>query len=321
MQFAFTFATADPLLGRIDYSSLSDQTRMELLVADLSDITKSSFQDLNESFTDFADWWIVKAIEEGHPVSLSFDQGIGYRRTVEGMMDFSYIPPSVKAFSLRNYSISGSLDTSRLPTNLESFNVQGNALTSTIDLRALPPKLFGLNAKRNQLTGSCHLDALPQTLTLLDLSVNQLSGSILLDALPPMLGALHLNSNQFSGSISLAKLPVFLEKLILSSNAISGEFALVDPPSKLRIVSVERTEIGGCATVPPPESVRVYLGHTKITKVVDEDGVDFAPLQYVFDNFFQAYMGDLGSPMYVPGGPLTPDGVWSPNPWSPGPYS
>ena len=52
--------SVDPSLGRLDYSLLSDQTLMEMLIESFDDETKKKYQDGQGMYLDICEWPKIK---------------------------------------------------------------------------------------------------------------------------------------------------------------------------------------------------------------------------------------------------------------------
>ena len=95
-------ASVDPLLGRVDSSSLSQQTLMELLIANIED--RERFPLVLDTSVDALTWRGVtaNAIAEITEIQWSY-------LSLLGTIDFAWIPPTVKLFVLGEIASRGPL--------------------------------------------------------------------------------------------------------------------------------------------------------------------------------------------------------------------
>ena len=189
--------TLDPHLGRVDISTLSEQTLMEMVVENLSDDTKKAFQDENEMFLDVCKWRIVECDEDGQVVRCQTSCSLG------GTIQLSFLPRQIFDLALEMTDLSGTLDTSALPASFMTFSVEDNSLHGTIDFTALPRNVESFNVATNAFTSSAVLDSLPGTIE-----------------------NLYVGNNKFSGTLCLTRLPQGLQRLGVSNNSFTGKFHL-----------------------------------------------------------------------------------------------
>ena len=172
----------DPALGRLDYASLSDQARMELMVERMPE--REKFQDENGAYKDVCDWRGVECDTEGNVQKI---QIIILDRS-EGSIDLSYVPPHV--------------------TDLEvSCGAAAIQTHASVDAHMLPVNLERLNIGLGQLIGTVDMTKLPATLYSFTISENQCTGSFVLTSLPPGIEHIHARLNLFSGSLNFSSLP------------------------------------------------------------------------------------------------------------------
>ena len=65
--------SVDPSLGRLDYASLSDQTRMEIMFSELKEPLHWAIHDHNFEVRDACDWTGVKCDSDGNVTYFKFD--------------------------------------------------------------------------------------------------------------------------------------------------------------------------------------------------------------------------------------------------------
>mmetsp|Transcript_17907 Transcript_17907/g.28010 ORF Transcript_17907/g.28010 Transcript_17907/m.28010 type:complete len:248 (-) Transcript_17907:18-761(-) len=184
---------ADPSLGKVDKSSFSQQTLMELFIGSFE--PKENIYGSPENEIDILEW-----------------QGVDDNMSGGG----------VNSIFWNFFDLTGSLLLQWLPSTVEELCLTGNELSGSIRLEDLPPMLKELSLNQNWFTGSVQLVGLPESLQVLDLSNNDLCGTVDLDHLPKDLQVLHLSYNRFSGGISLKSIPKNMKALGLHNTEFSG---------------------------------------------------------------------------------------------------
>ena len=260
---------ADNGLGKMGPSMLSDQDRMELLVANLREGFLSYFQADDGTFLDMCEWTGMECDDAGNITVVKL---IG---VYDGTVCLDYLPESVGSINITsNEDLIATLDTSKLPSRLEVCDLETNNFEGTVDMTKLPEALYSLNIAENRFSGECNLTALPACFMALVANENVFSGSLCLDSLPDNICTLNVSGNYFTGSVSLENLPDSLEELQISMNKLSGSVTLMKP-GKLYILSAHSNNFSGEATIPRVYSngrAYISLGLTDITAVVDETG-------------------------------------------------
>ena len=244
MIFQHFVHSSDSSLGRLDYDSLSDQARMEILIDGLTAESKKYYKDDNGNYIDVCDWRGVSCDTEGHIVKIS-----RLDLYISGSVDLAFIPPHVICFGMDFLQSTGTLETSKLPRKIQEFDISQNKFHGTVEMAGLPDCLEELNISSNAFTGSVALDKLPAQITEVDLS-----------------------NNMFSGSIDLNNLPERLSSLDISRNAFSGEFVLTKAPQTLDEIFANRNQFCGNAIVMRNCEVQVSLEETGVKEIVDENG-------------------------------------------------
>ena len=210
---------ADPSLGRVDYSSLSDQTLMELLIDGFDAEEKQIFQSREGMYLDVCEWSCVSCDNNGRVVKIKDS----HNNTPGGSLALSYVPPKVKEFDMScKRSLVGSVELTNLPHGMKILSVSYNQITGSVNLTRLPDSMKYLCLDNNELTGSVDLANLPQSMRVLFLHKNQLTGSLDLTQLPQHVELVFLQDNQFTGSVDLAHLPAKTEGVYLTNNQLSG---------------------------------------------------------------------------------------------------
>ena len=233
--------TADPDLGRVDLFSFSDQTLMEMVIADFPDGDKATYQDDEGQFLDVCDWLGLKcdAAKRVEGIRYAFENK---------PIELRYIPSSVKTITMPISSLSGTLETAALPEILEVLSMGDNKLRGTVDFTHLPSRIQEFSIYGNRFTGSAVLDSLPESLE-----------------------TMWIQDNTFSGTLCLTKLPPKIRVLDVSRNSFTGEFRLENPPVKL--TNNFRAGLNGFSEIAiVPKDFAVSLTKSGVTAVVDAEG-------------------------------------------------
>ena len=261
----------DASLGRLNYDSLSDQTRMEILLDGLSAESKERFQDKNGNFLDVCDIGTVGCDDDENVTIVH----IPFQWRLEGQIDLAFIPPHVTTFSaLSTRTLGGTVSTDILPQSLK-FLILGYSFSGTFDMKALPPKMEGVEINSNTFCGSLILDELPENMKKIRANNNKFTGCIDLSSLPAVLEFLWINKNQLCGEIFLEKLPPALQSINLSENAFTGRIELTNLPEGLIYINVGKNALSGTAVLQDRingNKVRIQMGMNMIQQVVNEKG-------------------------------------------------
>ena len=226
------FISVDPYLGRVDYSLLSDQTLMEMLLEGFDDETKKTYKDNDGMYLDICEWLGIEFDDDGGVIQIYIDS-----HTINGSLKLCYVPPKVNVLMINSWGknqLRGSVDLTQLPCGMEELYLYNNQLTGVVDLTQLPSSMETLGLHNNQLTGVVDLTQLPGEMTILWLHNNQLTGAIDLTHLPERMESLYLRNNQLSGAIDLTQLPGEMKTLWLNNNQLSGEIDLTQLPGEMK---------------------------------------------------------------------------------------
>ena len=290
MHLVHTLTAIDSALGRIDYTTMSDQCLMELLIEGLEEDWKVPFEDSNGDFRDIEEWDALTFSAEGKI------EGILMFNRAGGSIAFQYLPKSVKEVDFSECELSGTVEASLLPDGLEYFNVSlAGELSGTFDLLKLPSQLVLCAIAENEFSGSADLTQLPENLENLALRVNCFSGTVSLDALPNQMKDLSLDANKFHGSLDISslpgsmlslsacecaftgtlnfeRLPSSLQYLWLYQNEFTGELRLDKIYQMLTDIDVSDNRFEGTAIVHSSLHQYIALNGNFIDEVLDEDG-------------------------------------------------
>mmetsp|Transcript_39622 Transcript_39622/g.62658 ORF Transcript_39622/g.62658 Transcript_39622/m.62658 type:complete len:227 (-) Transcript_39622:19-699(-) len=204
-----TFSLAsDTSLGKVDKSSLSQQTLMELFIDKIEN--KDRICDDPESPSPISQW---KGTDFGP----------------QGVIDWHVRcndADEVISIKLWNIRLRGSIQLEWIPLTTQKCVISYNYLSGTISLEHLSDGLVTLYARCNAFSGTVCLTRLPHSLQKLAISDNQLEGTVDLTHLPSGMKKLLLGDNGFSGMTDFSKLPRSLEVLDVSSTVIQGEITV-----------------------------------------------------------------------------------------------
>uniref|UniRef100_A0A7S4NZS2 Leucine-rich repeat protein n=1 Tax=Paramoeba aestuarina TaxID=180227 RepID=A0A7S4NZS2_9EUKA len=190
----------DPGLGRVDSARLSEQTLMELLIADIEGI--DSFRDSNGDFLDIHQWKGLKlnnarqSVTEIH-FQLLFNRFFSHG----GSIALKYIPLNVQVFKIAKNQLTGECDTLCLPRGLLTLGIAQNQLSGEFSLKNLPPRIQKVYISENSFHGTLDLPALPETVERFMADSNSFTGCLDFSALPEHLLTLSLGANSFDESV------------------------------------------------------------------------------------------------------------------------
>ena len=167
------FLSVDPSIGRLDYSLLSDQALMEMLIDGFDDKTKEDYQDKHGMYFDVCEWSCVKCDDDQRDIEIDIESN-----HVRGSLELRYVPPKVKVLkkTLLLSKLTGSVDLTHLPEGFQVIDLQNNGLTGEIDLAYLPKGMKKQHLSDNQLTGVIDFTQLPDEIYYLDIENNELTG-------------------------------------------------------------------------------------------------------------------------------------------------
>ena len=268
------FLGIDTSLGRVDYSLLSDQTLMEMLIRGFDDESQKEFQDNDGMHLDVCKWSCIKCDDDERVVEIDKNN-----EDLSGSIEISYVPPKVKVLiitSWRTSQLSGSADFTHLPEGMEDMRLNNNELTGNIDLTHLPIEMKDLRLNKNQLTGEIDLTHLPYGVELLFLNGNQFTGEIDLTHLPERISQLTLNNNQLTGGIDLTRLPDGMRYLTLNNSQLTGSLFISNLPPLMILLDIRANLFNAIAVVDSQTHATVKLEGSGVTSAVDENGIEVA---------------------------------------------
>ena len=243
-----SIACADPT-ARCNMDSLSDQTRMELLVERLDG--KALFQRENGEFWEL-EWPGVTCGEDGHVTEIIWtseeplmDDDVVVQPG--GSIDLMLLPPHLEGVSITQLSLEGSIITSSLPINLQVLELNENRFAGEFRIEDLPASIRRISLHENKLTGSLNIPSLPASTQHFDACFNLFAGTLDLTQLSASLRNLILSGNRFTGGIDLRNInkAVCLDSIGLECNDIRQETLLIgDLPPELRVIRFDLNAFG-----------------------------------------------------------------------------
>ena len=247
-----TFLSVDSAAGRVDKYTMSEQSLMELLVAEMKDLRH--YKDRNGDFRDIEQWHNLK-FENGSVVEIKFfydnesliwspgEAGGNYRESkLGGSVDFQWVPTLVRKIEFEALGLTGTLETYVLPPHLGVLLLSCNMLSGTFSVEGLPRKLREVSIEANRFHGPLALRELPPRIELFLVGGNRFSGTVDLKNLARSIISLDLSDNQFHGVLDISALPANIKKLMVNGNAFDKRVLRVGaiPPS-LRVIDVNRS--------------------------------------------------------------------------------
>ena len=246
ISFLIVLSTTDtPGIGRIDRSSLSDQSCMELLMASVDDVSR--LRDSDGDYFDACSWVGVICAENGSVVQIRFTEAGEARRRIPflqvdpdedcvgcgGSISMQWIPPNVTHFTCYRMRFEGKVTTAELPRGLVHLHISENLFRGDFSTKDLPECIESIQIDVNGMGGSLNMTALPHKLRLLDASYNQFSGTLHLHNLPESLQTIKLVGNSFGGKVFVSdSLPESLIEIVLNFNLCGYVFAVNGKVSK-----------------------------------------------------------------------------------------
>ena len=245
-------------LGRLEYTTMSQQALMECLIASFTSESCKPFQDENGNFTDIAEWPGIELNSAGNVTHMNW-------KNKGGSIDFQWLPQHVQVIELRrSKDLSGSIDFGLLPRPLERLTITDTSITGEMFFETLPPQIAKLDLRNNAFALHFELSKAPETLRTLEIQSEKgldfdlqtfsrnlhvilicschVQGSLSFVNSPPELRRLHLSTNNLSGTLSLTGAAQTLEEAILYSNTFHGALNLSDLPETLSTINIAKNK-------------------------------------------------------------------------------
>jgi len=155
-------------VGRVDYSLLSDQSLLELFIANVD--TRNSFRNTEGDYLDIHDWDGV-TLRDDNVFAIDF-----FRRFGEGTLNFEAIPTTARKVSIRVASCTGTVPWEKLSDEIRYWSLFDSPFEGTVDLTVLPRQLITFEVVMTNFSGTLDFGQLPQGLVMLQLSRNKFTG-------------------------------------------------------------------------------------------------------------------------------------------------
>ena len=222
--------TVDPeVVGRVDHSTLSQLSLLELL---LNDNKSTIGYEANKATKDIEDWSGVGLNNDKsvNAINWSGPSRRGIRRRSNRApktkpIQLQWIPETVQNFCVTNMHID-EFSFRFFPQNTESIIVRLCSAVGTFESSMIPRSTKTVILDGNQLDGNLQAAALPESLEILLVCRNKLSGEIQFADLPKSLRTIAVRHSNFSGSANLKDLSPSIEFLDIAHNAFTGEILL-----------------------------------------------------------------------------------------------
>mmetsp|Transcript_20885 Transcript_20885/g.32577 ORF Transcript_20885/g.32577 Transcript_20885/m.32577 type:complete len:220 (-) Transcript_20885:27-686(-) len=190
--------TSDISLGKVDKSSFSQQTLMELVIEKITDNKEKICGDA-ENPKDLLFWcmpiWGLK-LEHEEVTRISL-----YKGGFKGSLQLEWLPSSVQYCSFSFNDLSGTVNLVELPESLEELLLNANNFEGPVCLTRLPPKMSRLRLDENRFCGSVDLTNLPASMEKLLLRTNRFEGKSDFSLLPEGLKELDVSHTKLEGEI------------------------------------------------------------------------------------------------------------------------
>eukprot|EP00009_Paramoeba_aestuarina_P016870 CAMPEP_0201523850 /NCGR_PEP_ID=MMETSP0161_2-20130828/20964_1 /ASSEMBLY_ACC=CAM_ASM_000251 /TAXON_ID=180227 /ORGANISM="Neoparamoeba aestuarina, Strain SoJaBio B1-5/56/2" /LENGTH=253 /DNA_ID=CAMNT_0047923079 /DNA_START=35 /DNA_END=793 /DNA_ORIENTATION=- len=173
--FVYSFDSAG--LGKVDKSSLSDQTLIELLFGSCQ--CQERFRNDDGDFTDVSEMEGIILNDEGRVIEIEMlDSSTGVEKTtLAGELHLEWLPSSLHQIDLAGNNCSGVFDCRFIPLSTRIALFENNLLTGSVDLEVLL-NLEVLVAGWNRLSGTIDFTKFPQKLIVLHVSHNSIGGQV-----------------------------------------------------------------------------------------------------------------------------------------------
>uniref|UniRef100_A0A7S4NWC0 Leucine-rich repeat protein n=1 Tax=Paramoeba aestuarina TaxID=180227 RepID=A0A7S4NWC0_9EUKA len=269
MCFLLHYCADDTPLARVNIESFDQQTRFELIVADM--VGKTAFyQTGTDDFRPLSDWNGITLDSDGNVSSVKWNP---FGKLPSGRLTLN---PAQLA-NLNHIPKAGSIEIQWLPSSVTTCTIHYLHLSGTVDTSGLPRGLTSLEIRDNRFHGPFDITGLPQAIEHVSIAENSFDGSLLLSALPSRIERFNATSNRFNGSLGLTTLPDTLTELYLPDNAFEGTINLENIPPSLCALTLMQNNLRQKNLVVGMKKKNMLLFNVdweNFESVVDVDGVD-----------------------------------------------
>ena len=295
MNFLFFHAADTNVTARFRKIDVSQQSLMELFVADLTDVGISKTEE--GDFIDIAEWSILKFDSEQNIVSIIMDsfEGVDMNffdcdedRSIisecflsNGRINFAYVPLTTRHLDITWLDYKGTIDTADLPDALIHLELRSNAFHGSFRIESLPKDIERVLIADNRFSGSFHMESLPPRIIEFDVSDNEFSGTVNLNALPKDITTLNLRKNTLEGALSLLNLPKKLHKVFLSGNRFDTHQLVMDDSRLFTIFAVDKEFEG---KIERPDGAPCTPSGLQLLSESDSDLLSDEMYHFDFDN-------------------------------------
>mmetsp|Transcript_23255 Transcript_23255/g.36251 ORF Transcript_23255/g.36251 Transcript_23255/m.36251 type:complete len:258 (-) Transcript_23255:101-874(-) len=249
----------DPSLGKIDKSTFSQLTLMELFIDGITN--KADIYSDPERQSPQSDWpWVVFDHD-----GLVMEIFVPDHCRIHGSVSLEWLPETTRIVNINGNPLTGSLHLMSLPDGLREFSVTHCLFSGEVSLSNLPESLELMRLTKNELSGTLDFTHLPKSLKEFSAARNSFSGSATLTQLPTEMHALLIHVNSFSGTVDLTRLPPKMKFLNISTNGFHGETDFSKLPETLQGLDISNTELTGVVLPEYAKSIS-YFAYTN-TKV------------------------------------------------------
>ena len=252
-------------IGRFDTQSLPQQTLMEILVENLTDVGIA--KDASGCFIDIKGWSILSFDVEDNVTEIRMDADNAEMRF--DFFDDVKIPRSIASGCFEE---GGSIDLRFTPSTVHSLSISFMGFTGTLETQTLPHGLTELLINANQFFGPFDIKGLPPGMQEAHIQKNHFEGALLVEYLPEQISIFNASANRFHGTVNLTKLPHGIEELYLSMNTFHGDIRLSNIPSALRKVRLHGNDFTFADIIGGTKRLNVILDASLRGNVLDGSG-------------------------------------------------
>ena len=252
-------------IGRFDAQSLPQQTLIEMLVENITDVGIA--KDASGCFIEIKRWSILSFDVEDNVTEIRMDAD-----NVEMRFDFFDDVKIPRSIASGCFEEGGSIDLRFTPSTVHSITLSFMDFAGTLETQRLPHGMTELLINANQFFGPFDIKGLPPGMREAHIQKNHFAGVLLVEYLPEQMFIFNASANRFHGTVNLTKLPHGLVELYLSMNTFHGDIRLLDIPSALRKVRLHGNKFSSADIIGGSERLNVILDASLKGKVLDGNG-------------------------------------------------